>query len=124
MNKIEMIQKKRDEFNARARSNYHQRTLNGTNIKIINKDNQKKRGRKPKDKEVIVKASVGRPRKEITEELIAQNKYGHLMERGPRGRKPKALSDATNIIDTYDNNAPIYSDAVVDLFNNYSEGII
>jgi hypothetical protein len=124
MNKIEMMLKKRDEFNARARSNYHQRTLNGTNVKIISKENQKKRGRKPKDKETIVKASVGRPRKEITEELIAQNKYGHLIERGPRGTKPKALSDTTNIIDTYDNNAPINSDAVVDLFNNYSDAII
>jgi hypothetical protein len=84
---VELLYKKREEFNARARYNYHQRTLKGTNIKIIKKEEQKKRGRKPLNKEPINKNPVGRPPKEITEEALTQKQYGHLMPKGPRGRR-------------------------------------
>jgi hypothetical protein len=102
---IELLYKKCDKFNARARYNYHQRTLKGTNIKIIKKEERKKRGRKPLlTKEPVNKNPVGRPpNKEITEEALLKKQYGHLMLKGPRGRGPKQVEHLEVFIDTFEN---------------------
>jgi hypothetical protein len=48
-----------------------------------------------------LKAPVGRPRKEITEEAIAQKQYTYLLPKEPRGRRPRIIEDKP--IEIYDN---------------------
>ena len=81
---LELLIKKQNDYNEKAKINYHLRSLKGTNKKLIPKEEQKKAGRPSKPKEDILinkkpKGIIGRPKKEITLDDIATKKYSHLV---------------------------------------------
>lgn len=92
---LKQIEEKRNQYNENNRMWYHQRKLEGRNIKIKKPEDKQKPGPKPKPKEPKEPKKRGRKPKVITEEDIKE-KYQFCQRRTTRGRPPKEKKSDEN----------------------------
>ena len=95
---IKQIEEKRTQYNANNRKWYHQRKLEGRNIKIKKPEEKMKPGPKPKPKEEKEKKPRGRKPKEIT--LDDLDRYKHCQRSSTRGRPRKNKGEEAEPINT------------------------
>ena len=91
---IKQIEEKRNIYNENNRNWYHQRKLEGRNIKIKKPEDKQKPGPKPKPKEPKELKPRGRKPKVITEDDILE-KYKFCQRRTTKGRPPKIKGEET-----------------------------